>query len=1240
LPRFYLLITKFHTMKKIYSIAKVIVVMFLLFAQVGEAFSQCPNTNTLYTDLTPAGVGQTNSTTVVYGGEYCTVSVCTGASYTFSTVGTTYDTQITLYSSTGTYLGYNDDITPNVTLQSSITWTSTFTGQVRVLVNEYNCISNTTFSSLSVTQNTACGGASCTASSLGISDAGCQDSGSGNGILPAANLTFNFTGTCSATTLYLSENGGAYAALSLTAIGITAGEVLLLTDLTENSFYQVYYMLSNGALSPVTSFSTGSCSCVASLLEIADGGCENNGAGLLPTLNTFYTFSGTCGVTTLYYSADGAAFVAIDLTASGITSGTGVQIINLLPNTFYEMYFVLSNGAESPSAFYTTGSCSTCAPGLLSLTNGGCENNGAGLLATVNTTYNFTGACNVSSLYITPSGGATSMIDLTSMAIVSGGGAQIINLTPNTSYTFYYTLSDGSVSGSYSYFSGACTTGCTGLSISHVDTGCYASASGTVPSGNIVPTFNGGCTVAGVYTSVNGGAYQYLDLSAYGFTSGQPMGLLFNNQNASYSVYYVLSDGTISPTTSFVTGSCASGETFCDCAGTQVPVEALSWLGDGFLDQGASYWLGVTPVDLNCATWGFDCGDQIAVGTYAYDPYGVCSGSLPPANGCVDEFCYSTSLYVSTDCHPEDITVNVFNANGNLVFTITSDMVPAQYTTYSFDLCLPAGCYTFQINDVFGDGLAGNDCTSAGFFGVYDNTIGAYGIYVDGTGYTTQYSSVYCVGPITVCDNLQMDLFEEPCVSTQGAAILPSVSMQFSFSGSCTVSQVYLSANGGAFTPIDVTAQLWGSGDTGTLINLLINTDYQIYYTTNDGAVSFLYNFTTGDCTNDITICDCDLHQHTVGVLDWLGDGYADNGTYQWAGSSVNFNCAKWGYDCGDIAGAPSSDPYGVCSGGLPPFNGCSSTTEVLGCTDPTALNYNALATINDGSCIYNLQEGCTDATACNYNNLAITDDGSCEYVTCAGCTNPSANNYDPTATIDDGSCNFAQIPGCMDATALNYNPLATVSDGSCIFSCVWPTVTYDSHCIQGDLGNFYVDVEVSALGNGSPYTITNSYNQQQLVLNLMGSFTMGPFPNNQQVVIYVNSYIQDCFLTSPVQTSNCSAGGVYGCMDPTALNYNPAATIDDGSCIFSSVEEVEAKVFGLYPNPANDQVTIMNGGQTGSVRVRMLDATGRIVYNEQVTLTQGGTYNVPTSELAAGNYVFEMITNGKAEHQVVVIQH
>jgi len=53
--------------------------------------------------------------------------------------------------------------------------------------------------------------------------------------------------------------------------------------------------------------------------------------------------------------------------------------------------------------------------------------------------------------------------------------------------------------------------------------------------------------------------------------------------------------------------------------------------------------------------------------------------------------------------------------------------------------------------------------------------------------------------------------------------------------------------------------------------------------------------------------------------------------------------------------------------------------TEILGCTDSTAANYNQLANCDDGSCIPFIN-GCTDSLALNYDSLANMDDGSCAF--------------------------------------------------------------------------------------------------------------------------------------------------------------------------------------------------------------------------------------------------------------------
>jgi Secretion system C-terminal sorting domain len=1221
---------------------------------------ECTNNNVYFTDLTPTGVGAGNAatTTAMYGGEYATVDVCAGATYTFSTCGETYDTQISLYEPFGSFLlGYDDDGCGSFAGPSFLTWTADYTGELWVLVDDYPCEANSILTTLTVTQTTACPTDECTNNNVYFTDLTPTGVGAGNAATTTAmyggeyvtvdvcaGATYTFS-TCAETydtqisiyepfgsflLAYDDDGCGSFAGPSyLTWTADFSGTIWVLVD--------QYPCLSNTTLTTLTVTQISACpaDCQAFSTEAYYVDCF----GAQEDAVFYIGYTGPCSVEGMWFYSTANGWEYVDLSGQGLGSLDPIYISFFLQNTAYDFSFVLSDGSEIVGGTYFTGSCDACAVTDVIVTDEYC----VGDAAIVTFVPFVNGGCSVYSLWSSIDGGLNfSEYVLVGGPFYSGDDIQLQLNYPGTQYIFYWQLSDGSLSTYYYFTPQECTTQtCFNLSIDYTNTGCQETGVGLSPSAIITPFFTGACTVSGLWISVNGDPFTYLDVSGSNFGSGDDIGLWVYQQDAIYEIYYVLDDGTVSPSVSFITDLCESGETICDCAGTQLPIEALSWQGDGFLDDGSFFWNQDPnlPVDFNCASWGFDCGDELEVGSFAYDPYGTCSGALPPANGCVDEFCYSIDIDVYTDCYPEEVSLLVYNANNDLVMEVpVGSYAGLSEQLVTLNLCLPAGCYTFYIFDDFGDGLNGQGCNVIGYFGIWDWSLNQYVGVVEGDQYTDVASIEYCVGPITQCQNLEMSLSTNDCYPS-GDVLLPSMAMEFSFSGNCTVETIYISADGGAFEPLDVTGFGWGSGDIGAIYYMQPNTSYEVYYVTDDGATSYLYSWTTGDCNNEVTICDCDGTQLSIGVTDWLGDGFADNGFYQWAGQYVNFNCSTWGYDCGDIDGSPNVDPYNVCEGGLPPFNGCIEDAPVLGCTDPSAINYNPAAEINDGSCIYDIQIGCTNPAACNYNEFAVIDNGTCEFITCAGCTDDSATNYDPTATIDDGSCIYVELEGCTDPNALNYDAAATQDDGSCVYDCVWPQVAYDAHCTQGDLDGFYIDVDLNTLGNGAPYTVTNSFNNQQQVMSLLGELTMGPFPNGTQVVIQVTSNSIDCLITSQPLTQDCSAGGVYGCTDPTALNYNPNATIDDGSCVYIGVEEMEAGQFGLYPNPAKDIVTLTSTAKTGMVQIHILDAAGRIILETQAILGNGSNATLELGDLAQGNYVIELISEGQIEHLPLMIQ-
>ncbi|MDG1260605.1 MAG: lamin tail domain-containing protein [Flavobacteriales bacterium] len=92
------------------------------------------------------------------------------------------------------------------------------------------------------------------------------------------------------------------------------------------------------------------------------------------------------------------------------------------------------------------------------------------------------------------------------------------------------------------------------------------------------------------------------------------------------------------------------------------------------------------------------------------------------------------------------------------------------------------------------------------------------------------------------------------------------------------------------------------------------------------------------------------------------------------------------------------------------PDGSCTSLELIdpaLDNTDPANWQSSFVLFGTPGAMNSQLIAGCTDPTACNYNDLATSDDGSCESTSCQGCTYVSADNYSATATVDDGSCIF-----------------------------------------------------------------------------------------------------------------------------------------------------------------------------------------------------------------------------------------
>ena len=314
---------------------------------------------------------------------------------------------------------------------------------------------------------------------------------------------------------------------------------------------------------------------------------------------------------------------------------------------------------------------------------------------------------------------------------------------------------------------------------------------------------------------------------------------------------------------------------------------------------------------------------------------------------------------------------------------------------------------------------------------------------------------------------------------------------------------------------------------------------------------------------------------------------------------------------------------FGSTSGAFNMSVTCGENVD--GCTDPAAANYDPTAITDNGSCLYS---GCTDPTAANYNPIATIDDGSC-FQWVSGCTNPAASNFNPAANTDDGSC---IIEGCTDATAQNYNPAATMDNGSCqycngagsmissLYICTFSNGNQVELQIVDDQGNevyyatglnngaiIYASIclqpgvcyTANMINNTGPFGWYNGY----FWVNAGGNQIINAHPGANQQFASVQFSIDG------------TCGPISGCTDPTALNYNAEANMEDGSCVYPTVGCTDSTAVNFDPLAAVDNGTcIYMNDCLGSLAQFVL--TPGIFTNEASYVIYDGLGNM----IAAGN--------------------
>ena len=404
-----------------------------------------------------------------------------------------------------------------------------------------------------------------------------------------------------------------------------------------------------------------------------------------------------------------------------------------------------------------------------------------------------------------------------------------------------------------------------------------------------------------------------------------------------------------------------------------------------------------------------------------------------------------------------------------------------------------------------------------------------------------------------------------------------------------------------------------------------------------------------------------------------LGNYYAwnvINGTIL-SGQGTGSISVQWSSQCGIVQVVEFVD--GICPAPTVclevEINGADCIYP--GCIDPSACNYEPQANQDNGSCVFP-NYPCDDLNPSTSND-SYNFDCFCEGIldNIAGCTDPSACNFNPSATQDNGTCTF---PGCLDPTACNYNSSAGCTDGSCLYLNP-ASITGNLNPVIGDTviysTPFNAGINYSWSVSGGGNVISNDQNTVTVQWNSTGNFTVQltisnglcsetstqsvnvdcNFPaitilgdqgvQNGTTVTFSTGMIINGAYTWVMDAQPAGSAAIVGGLGTNSVQITFGAnftggtltiTVGDGSCsdsfslIITDLLEINDNkdVWSIYPNPANEFITISGFETLSGLTYHIMDISGRSVMTGKMMNSQ-----INLGALATSTYILELRSDG-----------
>jgi len=115
----------------------------------------------------------------------------------------------------------------------------------------------------------------------------------------------------------------------------------------------------------------------------------------------------------------------------------------------------------------------------------------------------------------------------------------------------------------------------------------------------------------------------------------------------------------------------------------------------------------------------------------------------------------------------------------------------------------------------------------------------------------------------------------------------------------------------------------------------------------------------------------------------------------------------------------------------------------------------------------------------------------------------------------------------------------------------------------------------------------------------------------------------------------------ILGCTDENAINYNPSATSDDGSCVYdnTSIDESSLLEINLYPNPNNGSFNINLNTDLNNLKISIFNILGQEVFTENITNYIGTSKKTIDLDLVKGTYIVNIETENKTTKIPMIIE-